>query len=311
VPTSNQIDLKKILEDFFAYLKVEKGLSQNTIASYDRDLRHYFIFISAKQLDFLQISEKNIEEYIQELQLVRPKFSPTSIARMISALKTFYRYLLLQDYLNDISFLKVALPKRGLRLPKALTIEEVEDFLDFSKVVQTPITLRDQGVLEFLYATGARASEVSDLKIGDLDFEEHIVRLTGKGDKTRIVPINEKCCLLLKNYLSISRPALASKSTGSTWFFLNKRGNKLTRQSIWEIIETQKNRNQLNLSFSPHSLRHSFATHLLQGGADLRIVQELLGHASLSTTEIYTKVETQTLKEIYMLNHPHAKSKPF
>jgi len=274
-------------------------------------LRHFFLFTSSHKYDFLKISESQIEEYIQELQLSKQKFSPTSIARMISALKTFYRYLLSQDYLNDISFLKVALPKRGLRLPKALTIEEVEDFLDFSKIAPSPITLRDQGVLEFLYATGARASEVSDLKIGDLDFDEHIVRLTGKGDKTRIVPINEKCCQLLKNYLSISRPALIANSTGSSWFFLNKRGNKLSRQSIWEIIETQKDRNHLNLHLSPHSLRHSFATHLLQGGADLRIVQELLGHASLSTTEIYTKVETQTLKEVYFLNHPHANSEFF
>jgi integrase/recombinase XerD len=147
---------------------------------------------------------------------------------------------------------------------------------------------------------------VADLKIGDLDFDENIVRLTGKGGKTRIVPLGRSAHSALENYLVRARPALIARSAGSTWFFLNKRGRKISRQTLWEILQSAAQRAQFTGRFSPHSLRHSFATHLLQGGADIRIVQELLGHASLTTTEIYTHVDNQTLREVYLTSHPRA-----
>ncbi|MDR2538703.1 MAG: site-specific tyrosine recombinase XerD [Bifidobacteriaceae bacterium] len=247
-----------------------------------------------------------IESYVSTLS-VKHHYSQPTIARRLSGVRNFYRYLLEENLVDAVDFLEIRPPKPAIRLPKVLTIAETERLLTVYAQASDVASIRNRALLEFMYASGARASEVADLQVGDIDYEQKLVTLTGKGNKTRLVPLGSVAVLATQNYLTQSRPALGAKGVGITNFFLNKRGRKLSRQSIWEIIQNAADKSKLQKHISPHVLRHSFASHLLQGGADIRIVQELLGHVSIATTQIYTHIANETLREVYFSSHPRAK----
>lgn len=300
------------LQSFLDHLTIERGLSSNSISAYKRDLAKFSDFLVKEKFDFEQLTEKEIvvfEVWLKDLGL-----AITSINRNISALKSFYKYLA-QEFSTKNPVSAVASSKVPRRLPKALTIKEITSLIDSTKREGDPISLRDHAIIELLYGTGARVSEIVGIDINDFaqsDIEGNPIttlKLRGKGSKERIVPLGSFAKNALDEYLVRIRPNLLTKSKSArveTALFLNQRGSRLSRQSAWQMISDAADSTGLSGKVSPHVFRHSYATHLLDGGADIRVVQELLGHASVTTTQIYTLITIDKVREAYATAHPRA-----
>jgi len=300
------------LQSFLDHLTIERGLSSNSISAYKRDLAKFSDYLTIEKLDFERLTENEIISF--EVWLKGLGMAVTSINRNISALKSFYKYLS-QEFstVNPVS--AVASSKVPHRLPKALTIKEITLLIDSTKREGDPISLRDHAIIELLYGTGARVSEIVGVDINDFaqsDIEGNPIttlKLRGKGSKERIVPLGSFAKSALDEYLVRIRPNLLSKSKSArveTALFLNQRGSRLSRQSAWQMISDAADATGLSGKVSPHVFRHSYATHLLDGGADIRVVQELLGHASVTTTQIYTLITIDKVREAYATAHPRA-----
>jgi len=293
------------LEQFLHYLEYERGFAANTILSYHRELDKFFTFLKKRRLDHLRLEEKDILDFIR--QEGRKGGAVSSQAHLISVLKSFYRYLLQEGLLEFSPVSTVALPKKWARLPKYLSLEEVSRLLSAPEAA-TVIGRRDRAILELMYATGMRISEVVQLRTADVYLEEGFLRVLGKGGKERIVPFSDVARDCLKDYLRASRPALTRKGDVEQ-VFVNYNGEMFSRQGLWKMIKGYGAKIGLSARLTPHVLRHSFATHLVEQGADLRSVQLLLGHASITTTEIYTHLAKDQLKRIYDQFHPRGKGK--
>ncbi|NDD25790.1 MAG: site-specific tyrosine recombinase XerD [Actinobacteria bacterium] len=301
------------IEDYLRHLTIERGMAKNTLLAYRRDLNIYLEFLARQEISSAsEVTEANVKEFAQFL-VTGKGLVATSVARVLAAVRGFHKFLLMENLVPDDAAGKVKPPKLPKRLPKAISIAEVELLLkaagpDPEDGVATTgdlIRIRDRAILELLYATGARVSELVSMDVDDL-VDPEIVRLFGKGSKERLVPVGRFAQAALASYQVRVRPDLAKLSKGTPALFLNQRGTRLSRQSVWQIISDAAKRAKLEREVSPHTFRHSFATHLLEGGADVRVVQELLGHASVSTTQIYTLVTVDALREIYATAHPRA-----
>ena len=306
------MSLDKSVESYIRQLAIERGLAKNTLLAYRRDLRNYCDFLQRAQVDdFSQVSEQQVADYAQSLVQARGLAS-SSVARMLAAVRGLHKFLLTENQIGQDVASAVKPPKASRRLPKAISVEDVERLLDAAGPSAeatdsvSSIRIRDRALLELLYATGARVSEVVNLDLDDL-VDPTLVRLFGKGSKERIVPVGGYAQRALQAYLVRIRPGLAKLGKGTPALFLNQRGGRLSRQSAWQIITDAASEANLQSEISPHTLRHSFATHLLEGGADVRVVQELLGHSSVATTQIYTLVTVDRLREIYATAHPRAR----
>jgi integrase/recombinase XerD len=294
---------RPLLDQFLAYLQFERGLAANTLLSYRRELEKFFSFLRRKRLDCLRLDEKDILDFIRHEGEKRGAVS--SQAHLISVLKSFYRYLLEDDLLESSPVSAVALPKKWARLPKYLSLEEVSGLLE-APDASTVIGRRNKAVLELMYATGLRISEAAQLKTADVYLDEGFLRVRGKGGKERIIPFSEVSRDCMKEYLASSRPAL-TKGGGPEQLFVNYNGAAFSRQGLWKMIKSYGAKVGLGARLTPHVLRHSFATHLVEKGADLRSVQMLLGHSSITTTEIYTHLAKDQLRRIYDQFHPRGK----
>jgi len=296
-----------LIREYLNHLTVERGLSKNTISAYNRDLERFFTFLDVQKVDPLRIQEAHLTDYVVSLRM--NDLSESSISRGVVAIRNWMEFTSKEkEFVNPIKDFKP--PKPNLRLPKALNIEEVASLISYVSMGDTPSALRDGAIVELLYGTGARISEIVGLNVQDISkFDGDQVtalRLTGKGGKTRVVPIGKYAQIALDQYLVRVRPGLLKKQESA--LFLNSRGSRLSRQSIWSMIAHGAHSAGIASDVSPHSLRHSFATHLLDGGADIRVVQELLGHSSVTTTQIYTLVTIDKLRESYAQAHPRAKN---
>jgi integrase/recombinase XerD len=306
------LSLERQIESYLRQLAIERGLAKNTLSAYRRDLRNYREFLAKARVEnFSEVSELHVAEYAQSLSQLRG-LSSSSIARMLAAVRGLHKYLMSENQVAQDVASAVKPPKASRRLPKAISVAEVERLLEAagppaeSADAVASVRVRDRALLELLYATGARVSEVVNLDLDDL-IDPTLVRLFGKGSKERIVPVGGYAQRALQAYLVRIRPGLVSLGKGTPALFLNQRGGRLSRQSAWQIISDAASAADLQGEISPHTLRHSFATHLLEGGADVRVVQELLGHSSVATTQIYTLVTVDRLREIYATAHPRAR----
>ena len=289
-------------------------MSNNTLAAYRLDLARYQDFLAAqKVVEINEITEQTVSDFGIALTS-KWGLAATSVARVLSGVRGFHRYLMIEGVVANDSAARVKPPKPPRRLPKAITIDQIERLLqaagpeasDEDAIALDPVRVRDRAILEMLYATGARVSEVISLDLDDL-VDPTMVRLFGKGSKERIVPVGSYAQRALQAYLVRVRPVLATLGKGTPAVFLNQRGSRLSRQSVWQIISDAAAKANLGSEISPHTLRHSFATHLLEGGADVRVVQELLGHSSVATTQIYTLITVDALREVYSTAHPRAR----
>ncbi|CAB4814720.1 unannotated protein [freshwater metagenome] len=306
------MNLDSALKSFVDHLTIERGLSLNSISAYKRDLAKFSQFLAKGSLDFEKLTEGEITDF--EVWLKESKLAVTSINRNISALKSFYKYAAQEfSITNPVSAMSSSKVPR--RLPKALTIKEVTSLIEATKREGDPISLRDHAIIEMLYGTGARVSEIVGVDINDFAQGEvegnsiTTLKLRGKGSKERIVPLGSFAKSALDEYLVRIRPNLLTKSKSArveTALFLNQRGSRLSRQSAWQVISDAADATGLTGKVSPHVFRHSYATHLLDGGADIRVVQELLGHASVTTTQIYTLITIDKVREAYATAHPRA-----
>ena len=300
-----------VTRGFLDHLAVERGVAANTLSSYRRDLERYQAFLQAQGVTSLvAVTPATVGaflSYLREGDTEHPPLSASSAARAVVAVRGLHRFALREGLVEvDVSReVRPAAPPR--RLPKAITVEDVERLLDAAGYARTTLALRDRALLELLYGTGARISEAVGLDVDDLDLTDETVLLRGKGGKDRRVPVGSYAAKALSSYLVQARPVLAAEGRGTPKFFLNARGGPLSRQSAWVVLRTAAERAGLADGLSPHTLRHSFATHLMEGGADVRVVQELLGHASVTTTQIYTLVTVDRLREVYATAHPRAR----
>jgi integrase/recombinase XerD len=300
------------LADFFNYLSIEKGLASNTISAYRLDIEKFFHYLSTNQLSLEQVTPEHLSSYVAWLRGMENtefKIGESSIARNIISIRSYFTYLAKEHKFNNPSS-NFKPPKIGKRLPKALTIDQVMSMLNIAGT--DLISSRDKALVELLYATGARVSELINLNTLDIStFDSEsgsttTVKLKGKGGKERVVPIGSFAVAAVNDYLIRSRPSLLKVSTQKA-LFLNQRGGRLSRQSAWNLVAKAAERAGLSDQVTPHSMRHSFATHLLDGGADIRVVQELLGHSSVTTTQIYTLITIDHLRESYANAHPRSK----
>jgi len=300
------MNIDTAIQSYMNYVKVEKGLSSNTIAAYDRDLRKFKGFAEKERLKLETISRDAIVEFLASLY--RAKLDSRSVARHLVSLRNFFRFARAEEMIASDPTLNLESPKVRKSLPTYLRMEEVDRLIQ-QPDLNTPTGIRDRAIIELLYSSGLRVSEVIDLKVGDLDTRMGCLRCVGKGDKERLVPVGRKAMAAVEQYLANVRPALAERRKGGPpvgYLFLNTRGNRIGRVSVWRILEQMGKKAGIRVPLSPHKLRHSFATHLLERGADLRSVQMMLGHADISTTQIYTHVIEERLKEIYKAHHPRA-----
>lgn len=321
--------LRRPVQRYLQHLTVERGLSDNTLASYGRDLNRYTAFLVGDRglTDVRDITTDDVRDYLQ--YLARPTvdggcgLSTRSVARGIVSVRGLHKFWVLEGITDHDPAEAVTPPQAGERLPKALPVDTVTRILE-APDRETPSGLRDAALLEFLYSTGARITEATGMDRDDLSSDlgapggsasredsgepeaGGIVRLLGKGGKERIVPVGSYAQEAIASYLVRARPLFAAKGKGTPALFLNARGGRLTRQGAWLILKKAAERANVSEELSPHTLRHSFATHLIEGGADIRVVQELLGHSSLTTTQIYTKVTADTLREVFLTSHPRA-----
>ncbi|WP_226532808.1 site-specific tyrosine recombinase XerD [Microbacterium paraoxydans] len=298
--------LERALDAYLRHVTIERGLSEHTIAAYRRDLGGYCEWLAGEGIaDTSEVTPTVVDRFISERASADPAPASTSLARLQSSVRGWHRFLAREGIEVDDPSGRLRPPKAPRRLPKALTIDQVERLLA-APSPEDPIGVRDRALLELLYATGARVSEATGLDVDDLAHGD-VLRLRGKGSKERIVPIGSYAREAVDAYLTRVRPALAAKGRASARLFLGARGAPLSRQSAWLVIRAAAEKAQITAEVSPHTLRHSFATHLLQGGADVRVVQELLGHSSVATTQIYTHVSVDTLRDIYATSHPRAR----
>ena len=291
--------MDKLADQFINYLRVERGLAENTIQSYSRDLNRFFQLLEARALSPLVISQDQIMAYVS---LIGKNLSARSVARNISTIKAFFRFLAAEGIIQNSPARLLETPRLARRLPKILSQGEVERLLS-QPDSSNAMGQRDRAMLEILYATGLRVSELVGLKVLSVNLEAGYVRTLGKGSKERAVHIGEKAIGAVKEYLADGRLQLA-KRTNSATLFLNSRGHSLTRQGFWKIIKKYGREAAINKKITPHGIRHSFASHLLEAGADLRSVQVMLGHADIATTQIYTHVTRERLKELHEKCHP-------
>ena len=300
------MQLDRALDTYLRHVTIERGLSEHTISAYRRDLDMYLEWLVSEGVtDTAEISAAVVGRFIADRSGADPAPAATSLARLQSSVRGWHRFLAREGIEPDDPSGRLRPPKAPRRLPKALTIDQVESLLG-APSAEDPLGIRDRALLELLYATGARVSEAVGLDVDDLAHGD-VLRLRGKGSKERIVPIGSFARAAVDAYLTRVRPGLAVKGRASARLFLGARGAPLSRQSAWLVIRAAAENAHITADVSPHTLRHSFATHLLQGGADVRVVQELLGHASVATTQIYTHVSVDTLRDIYATSHPRAR----
>ncbi len=307
-------EIGRAVRTYLDHLSVERGLAKNTLTSYRRDLRRYLDHLAEAGIgELAQVSEATVAGFLVRLRegdAEHPALSSTSAARTVVAVRGFHKFAVADGLATTDPASGVKPPTPAKRLPKALPLADVEAILEAAGAPGPPLALRDRALLEVLYGTGARISEAGGLDVDDLDLTDGTVLLRGKGGKERIVPVGSFAREAVDAYLVRARPELAGISTGSTTggaLFLNARGGRLSRQSAWAVLVKAADRAGVTKDVSPHTLRHSFATHLLDGGADVRVVQELLGHASVTTTQVYTLVTVENLREVFATAHPRAR----
>ncbi|GER93895.1 site-specific tyrosine recombinase XerD [hot springs metagenome] len=300
-----------LLNRFASYLTVEKGLSRNTVESYCLDLKGFFEYI-AKKTDFSQQPTNNFlqsftrESIVNYMGELRDKGqSARTVCRFISSVKGFSKFLIIEKVISEDPTETIKTPKQWERLPKALNIDDIKKLLDYEPpTTGYQLFIRDSAMLELMYSSGLRVSEIISIKVNDLNFEGGFLRIMGKGAKERIVPINQRAIEKVRRYMHELRQGLL-KNKQSPFVFLTSRGMPMTRQRFWQALK--KIGDIVGLKLTPHTIRHSFATHLLEGGADLRSVQKMLGHSDISTTQIYTKVTGDRIRKVYLEHHPRAK----
>lgn len=303
------------IDEFISYVRFEKGLAENTVAAYRRDLLTWQRFLVLNNIDPSAVAAADLTSFLERLRAGDPPatkpMSPSSVARMVVSVRALYRFLVTEGRVGSDPTLTLGVPKQPRTLPKAIPIEDIERLIDLPDT--SPLGRRDKAILEVLYGTGVRISELAAFDVDDLDLDEGsaLVR-SGKGHRSRLVPMGRAARGAVGDYLTVTRSELVKKSTNrgrpaDPALFLNARGGRLTRQGCWKILKGYARTGGLEDKVSPHTLRHSFATHMLDAGADIRVVQELLGHASLATTQIYTLVSDQRLREVYLTSHPRAR----
>jgi integrase/recombinase XerD len=304
VPTRSFEDL---VLDFVAYHELERGLSRNTLEAYRSDLLQYGAWLRRVGKDALEVKHRDLAAFVDELATGghgRPPAAATTIQRKVACLRSFYRHLRREEILEHDPTAELKGPPRGKRLPKVLTRDEVRHLLAQPRGT-TPAALRDRALLELMYACGLRASEAVDMRLEEIDLEGGVLRANGKGSKERLVPIGSKAAEALRIYLARGRPLLVG-ARDERRVFVNQRGRGLTRQGLYKIVQRHARTAGLGDKMSPHTLRHTFATHLLAGGCDLRSLQEMLGHADIATTQIYTHLSAERLRDVYFGAHPRA-----
>lgn len=297
------MELTAAISSFLTHVRVEKGLSPNTVSAYRQDLAKFNLFAQKRKLPLELVSRDDLVDFLAALY--RQKLESKSVARNLVTLRNFFRFSQMQELIPADPSINLESPKIRRSLPGYLRLEEVEKLLE-QPDGKTAQGLRDRAMLEVLYSTGLRVSELVGLRVSDLDSKVGCVRCIGKGDKERLVPVGKKALSMVDKYLREGRAELLGKAQSVPTLFLNRRGKGLSRVGVWKILSGYGRRAGLRVALTPHMLRHSFATHLLEGGADLRSVQLMLGHADISTTQIYTHVVEERLKQIYKAHHPRA-----
>jgi integrase/recombinase XerD len=297
------MEMTPAISRFLTHVKVEKGLSANTVAAYQRDLAKFNVFAQKRQLMLEGVKRDDLVDFLAGMY--REKLESRTVARHLVTLRNFFRFAQVQELITTDPSLNLESPKIRRNLPGYLRLEEVERLLAQPDATKA-LGLRDRAMLEVLYSTGLRVSELIGLRVTDLDAKVGCLRCIGKGDKERIVPVGRKALGIVAKYLQNARPKLLGKGVASQALFVNRRGKSLSRVGVWKILSGYGRRAGLRVALTPHMLRHSFATHLLERGADLRSVQLMLGHADISTTQIYTHVVEERLKQIYKAHHPRA-----
>ncbi|MFC1984347.1 site-specific tyrosine recombinase XerD [Chloroflexota bacterium] len=302
--------MRDTIESFLNYLTVEKGFSGNTVAAYRNDLYQLASFVEEEATkqgstpSWVSFGRQGMLSYL--LHLKERNYAATTAARKTAAAKSFFSFMMAEGNIKDNPTLNVTSPRVGKSLPKPISISQVRSLLEQPAKQSTPEAKRDRAILELLYASGMRVSELVSLNVGDIDLDDGSVRCFGKGHKERLIPIAPRAALTVKEYLQETRPRLLHNDAEQA-LFLNLRGDRLTRQGLWQILKGHAKSADLDKDITPHTLRHSFATHMLNGGADLRSVQELLGHANISTTQVYTHLTTEHVRRTYEKSHPRAK----
>ncbi len=295
--------MNQLIDSFLTYLTAVKGLSKNTLESYGRDILKLAVFLEGKDITHIdQVGYKHILDFLTYLK--EQGLNTRSTSRTLISVRQFFKFLLTEKFIESDPTFLIRTPKIKMGLPETLSLEDVEKLLS-SPDESSPEGIRDKSMLEVLYATGIRVSELVELGLNDVNFELGYIIAYGKGSKQRIVPIGEKAKIKLREYLDTSRPRLL-KSRTSPHLFVTRLGRKMTRQGFWKIIKAYSRKSGLTKKISPHTLRHSFATHLLERGADLRAIQVMLGHSDISTTQIYTHIERERLKEVHKKYHPRS-----
>ena len=298
------------MQGYLDHLAVERGLSANTLSAYRRDLRRYTVFLADRDVTAIEaVAPADVAAFLTALREGdehNPPLVARSAARTVVAVRGFHRFALREGMTAVDPSAEVKPPRGPQRLPKAIPVADVEALLAAAGATEGVRGVRDRALLELLYGSGARISEATGLDVDDVDLEQGAVLLRGKGSKERLVPLGSYAREALAGYLVRARPALVAAGGGTPALFLNVRGGRLSRQSAWAVLRSAATRAGLRADISPHTLRHSFATHLLDGGADVRVVQELLGHASVTTTQVYTLVTVERLREVYAASHPRA-----
>lgn len=301
--------MREEIKSFLTYLAVEEGFSENTRLAYGNDLGQLADFVeeeaSKKGIipSWAGFSQQEMLNY--QLNLKERQYAPTTIARKVAATKTFFKFLVAEGKIKNNPTKNVGSPKVGRSLPRPISISQVRRLLEQPAKKSTPEAKRDQAMLELLYASGMRVSEIVSLNLGDVDTKEGYVRCFGKGHKERVIPIHERSAKTMDSYIKETRPKLVHNPNEKA-LFVNPRGERLTRQGLWQKLKDYAKEAELGKEITPHTLRHSFATHMLSGGADLRSVQELLGHANISTTQVYTHLTSEHVRRTYDKSHPRA-----
>jgi len=299
------MEISAAVSSFLTHVQVEKGLATNTLSAYRRDLAKFEDFAKKRKLDLTAVTRDHLVDFLASLY--RQKLESKTVARHLVTLRNFFRHAQVQELVTDDPTAHLESPKIRRSLPGYLRLEEVEKLLELPDH-KTALGLRDRAMLEVLYSTGLRVSELTSLRVTDLDMKVGCVRCIGKGDKERIVPIGRKALGIVERYLRDGRPELIGQGRGGAgaFLFVNRRGGRISRVGVWKILSAYGRRAGFRIPLTPHMLRHSFATHLLERGADLRSVQLMLGHSDISTTQIYTHVVEERLKQIYKAHHPRA-----
>ena len=296
------MDLNEYLYSFLDFLRIERQVAKNTVEAYQRDLQRYIAFCDKLGIESpAKVKQSHIDSYLEALHDIH--LTASSISRNLSAIRTFHKFLIGEDIIKSDPTANISVPKSWMKLPEVLDQVEIETLLN-QPDVETDKGLRDRALLEFLYATGVRVSELVSVRFPDIFWTEEFVRVFGKGNKERLIPVGKTALKWVKEYNSNVRKNLISLGLGGELLFLNRFGKKLSRQSVWVLIKKYALKGSIKKFISPHTIRHSFATHLIEGGADLRAVQEMLGHADISTTQIYTHLDREYLREVYQQFHP-------